>query len=105
MGFLCILIGLMSLIVWCSWFQDYLANVGVPSGCSPGQNDQPSGSDGANSGTEPQSAASWSAQAAATAGGCCYRKSPSHSASCVWYTYMYGLYVGLNSYLICAGCL
>lgn len=51
---------------------DYLSTVGVPSGCSPGQNDQPSGSDGTNSGTEPQSAASWAAQAAATAGGCCY---------------------------------
>ena len=51
---------------------DYLANVGVPSGCSPGQNLQPSGSDGTNSGTQPQSAASWVAQAAATPGGCCY---------------------------------
>jgi hypothetical protein len=51
---------------------DYLANVGVPSGCSPGQNLQPSGSDGTNSGTQPQSAASWAEQAAATPGGCCY---------------------------------
>eukprot|EP01051_Picozoa_sp_SAG22_P013806 SAG22_NODE_1592_length_4045_cov_1.929802_1_plen_601_part_00 len=51
---------------------DYLANVGVPSGCSPGQNLQPSGCDGHNSGVQPQSAASWAAQAAATAGGCCY---------------------------------
>ena len=51
---------------------EYLENVGVPSGCSPGQNSQPSGSDGSNSNTQPQSAASWTAQAAATAGGCCY---------------------------------
>eukprot|EP01043_Picozoa_sp_COSAG02_P038999 COSAG02_NODE_3047_length_7477_cov_15.840201_10_plen_388_part_01 len=51
---------------------DYLANVGVPSGCSPGQNLQPSGFDGSNTGTQPQSAMSWSHQAATTPGGCCY---------------------------------
>jgi hypothetical protein len=52
---------------------DYTANVGVPSGCSPGQNAQPSGvGPNQSSGLMPQTMASWVRQAAATPGGCCY---------------------------------
>ena len=52
---------------------EYLSNLGVPSGCSPGQIMQPSGmGPNQSSGLVPQSAASWAAQAAATPGGCCY---------------------------------